>query len=220
MKLPFYRLLFWLAALLLPFFLILTAARLLITPLYAQIEYRMPWFPPDPYGLTFEDRLAYSRPSIEYLNNDEGIAFLARLTFPDGSRFFNQRELSHMVDVKALVKTSMRVWLIMAVFYLGLWLYGQKFARLTEYRRMLAAGGWWTIGFLLVLLLMVAVSFNWLFTFFHQIFFVDQTWIFFYDDSLIRLFPMVFWRDAFVYMGMLTIFLAGVLIVTGRKVMK
>ncbi len=64
-----YLILRWLAriaiVILVPFILIMTLVRLLLTPLFLQIEYRMPGFPLDPYGFTLQDRLQWSGyPSI------------------------------------------------------------------------------------------------------------------------------------------------------------
>ncbi|MRS04419.1 DUF1461 domain-containing protein, partial [bacterium] len=71
-------------------------------------------------------------------------------------------------------------------------------------------GGWITIGIILAVLISVAISFSQLFTWFHKIFFTGDTWLFLYTDSLIRLFPMQLWQDAFIWMG--SIALAGALI--------
>jgi integral membrane protein (TIGR01906 family) len=54
----------------------------------------------------------------------------------------------------------------------------------------------------------VLVDFDGLFTAFHHLFFEGDTWLFYYSDSLIRLFPMRFWRDAFILTGGITILLA------------
>ena len=63
--------LMWLVAILVPVILILTSVRLLLTPVFVQVEYRTPNFPPDPYGFTQQDRLYWSQIALEYLLNDE-----------------------------------------------------------------------------------------------------------------------------------------------------
>jgi len=91
--------------------------------LFPEIEYRMPGFPADEYGFTIQDRLQWSRISIDYLLNDADISFLGDLTFPDGSPLFNGRELSHMQDVKNVVQPVL--WVGYGVWFLvlgiGLW---------------------------------------------------------------------------------------------------
>ncbi len=71
----------------------------------------MPGFPEDSYGFTQAERLEYSKIAIEYLVNDAGPEFLGDLTFGDGKTpLYNEREVSHMVDVKVLVKFGLRLW--------------------------------------------------------------------------------------------------------------
>jgi integral membrane protein (TIGR01906 family) len=200
-----------------PFLLVMTSIRLLITPLYPQIEYRMPYFPVDLYGFSFEDRLKWSRPSIEYLVNNADLSYLADLRLPDGSSLYNERELSHMLDVKVLVQRMIVVWIGLVVVYAGLSLWAWRGKWMSQLWGALAAGGRWTITLILCLLALVAVSFNWLFTMFHRLFFSGDTWIFLYSDSLIRLFPIPFWRDAFIFVGAFTIGVAVLLIIYGGR---
>ncbi len=74
-----YLILRWLAripiVILVPFILIMTSVRLLLTPLFLQIEYRMPGFPPDPYGFTLQDRLQWSRVSLDFLMNNADLSY-------------------------------------------------------------------------------------------------------------------------------------------------
>jgi uncharacterized membrane protein len=44
-------------------------------------------------------------------------------------------------------------------------------------------------------MLLIGVSWNFVFTQFHEILFPPDTWTFYYTDSLIRLFPEKFWFD-------------------------
>ena len=54
------------------------------------------------------------------------------------------------------------------------------------------------------LILFVLVAFTQVFTLFHRVFFEGNTWIFLFSDTLIRLFPIRFWQDAFIFAGVLT----------------
>ena len=114
----------WLVTLLVPVVLVLFGVGVLLSPVYIQVEYRLPYFPDDPYGFTLEERLHWAGLSIEYLLNREGLEFLAELQFPTGqvaagscddylaprdcSYLYNDRELSHMLDVKIVVRYA--VW--------------------------------------------------------------------------------------------------------------
>lgn len=206
-----------LVVILVPLFLIMTSVRLLLTPLFLEIEYRMPGFPADEYGFNMDDRLYWSRLAVDYLLNDEEIAFLANLQFPDGRPLFNQRELRHMYDVKILVQQTITVWNIIILILLatGLWARGRRW--LPAYWRALAKGGWLTVGVIAAILLSVALSFNALFTLFHRLFFEGDTWIFARSDTLIRLFPLRFWQDAFILLGVLSLAGAAIFIWLGKK---
>lgn len=217
MKILLTRILLGLVVISLPFFLIMTAIHVLMNPWYPQVEYQMPYFPADEYGFTLADRLKWSRLSIDYLNNGADISYLADLRLEDGNPLYNDRELSHMHDVKVLVQKMYVVWDFMVVFYaavvLFFWLRGRKVLLWGA----LVNGGKFTITLILCILALVAVSFDWLFTMFHRLFFTGNTWIFFYSDSLIRLFPIPFWRDGFILMGIMTIAPAILLIVFGSR---
>ncbi|MGQ9593488.1 MAG: lipoprotein intramolecular transacylase Lit [Anaerolineae bacterium] len=197
----FPRVLGWLVAVLVPVALTLTAVRLLLTPAFLHLEYRTPGFPPDPYGFTLEDRLRWALPTLAYLLNDADLSFLAGLRLDDGSPLYLARELRHLEDTKRLVRSALRVWLgaWVALALLGAWArWGRWWG---EFRRGLARGGWLTVALLGAVVLVTFGSFGPLFVLFHRVFFEGDTWLFAYSDSLIRLFPIRFWRDAFVLAG-------------------
>ncbi len=207
----------WLMTLLLPVALVLSAVRLLITPLFLQVEYNTPGFPPDPYGFTKADRLYWAGIAATYLLNDADISFLAELRFPEGqaappescrfmddcTRLYNDRELKHMQDVKAVVQRALQVWLASLILLTGggVWAYYRGW--MAEYRRALRRGGWLTLGLLGGILLFVLLAFGVIFVAFHNVFFDPGTWTFFYSDTLIRLFPERFWRDTFLALALL-----------------
>lgn len=207
----------WLITLIIPFFLLMTAIRLLFSPLYPQVTYRLPGFPPDNYGFSLEDRLHWSRISIEYLLNDSDISFLANQQLPDGQPLYNERELSHMLDVKILVQRMIVAWTILLglLVVLGLWAWRGKW--LPDFLHGLGRGGMATIGIVVLILAGVAISFNALFTGFHEIFFTGDSWLFYYSDSLIRLFPLPFWEFGFVVMGVFTLLGSALLIWIERR---
>ncbi|MCS6908416.1 MAG: TIGR01906 family membrane protein [Anaerolineales bacterium] len=195
-----------LVSLLTPVLLTLTAVRLLMTPAFLQVEYNLPGFPADPYGFTKEERLYWSGIALEYLLNEAGIEFLADLRFADGTPVYNQRELRHMVDVKDVVQATLRVWYGVLVFFAGVSIFAWRSGRWAEFRVALRQGGLWTVLLLGVILLFVLVSFGVFFVAFHNVFFEPGTWVFHWSDTLIRLFPERFWRDAFLFVGGLEMF--------------
>ena len=214
---PMRPLLLALLSLAVPFWLILTAIRLLFTPAFLNVEYRLPGFPADPYGFTLQDRLHYGSLSLEYLVNDSDLTFLEEITLADGSPLYNARELSHMLDVKILVQQAFTVGWVLTGVLLGVGVWAWRARRLASYGSALSRGGIWTLGLVGAILLAVVLSFNALFTLFHRLFFTGDTWLFLYSDSLIRLFPMRFWQDAFIAMGLFTVLGALLLALFARK---
>lgn len=201
---------------LLPFFLLMTAIRLVFQPVFLQVEYNAPGFPPDPYGFTIEDRLKWGEISLDYLFNDAGISFLADQRLPDGTPLYNERELGHMLDVKNLVQLMVKVWLgLFVALALGL-IWAWRGDWVPEFVRAFARGGWLTLGIIGAILIAIVVSFDWLFTAFHRIFFTGDSWLFLYSDSLIRLFPLRLWQDGFIAMGIVTALLAIIFILGGN----
>jgi integral membrane protein (TIGR01906 family) len=65
----------------------------------------------------------------------------------------------------------------------------------------LKRGALLTIFIIFTVLLYLAINFNQLFTQFHQLFFESDSWLFLLSDNLIRLFPLRFWRDIFLFIG-------------------
>ncbi|MBG0783912.1 MAG: TIGR01906 family membrane protein [Anaerolineaceae bacterium] len=206
------RILGWVVTVLLPLVVLMVSVRLLITPLYAKVEYRMPGFPEDPYGFTLEDRLKWSAPSIEYLVNSEGINYLGDLAFDDGEPIYNSSELSHMADVKTVV-TGMRIALAaLMVGLLAVTVIAVRKGWRDSFLVALRRGGWGVLGLIATILILLVVNFDQLFTWFHQMFFTSGTWQFYTSDTLIRLFPMRFWQDAFIAVGLISVVI-GLLLV-------
>lgn len=212
MKLP--TLLSYFISLLTPLALIGLALRILLSPVYYIVEYNMPYFPEDTYGFTKEDRLKWAPFAVDYLINNADISYLGDLKFEDGSALYNERELSHMADVKGVVKSSLNVWygtltillILLAIFYKNDWL--------SHYLTGLQRGGWWMIvlaaslGFIAGAGILLNPNIFWnFFSWFHTLFFEGDSWLFYYSDTLIRLFPIRFWQDA--VLAMATIALGG-----------
>jgi integral membrane protein (TIGR01906 family) len=206
------RILSWAVTWAIPIALVLLTIRLLIGPVYLELEYRTPGFPDDPYGFTLEERLYWSKVTVEYLINNEDIEYLANLRFPEGqlvpqpscgfvedcSQVYNARELQHMVDVKHIVGISLGVmWAALGVIALT-GVFAWRGGWLHVYRRSLARGGWLTVILTIGIILFVLAAFGVIFVWFHEIFFDPGTWTFYYSDTLIRLFPERFWRDTFL----------------------
>ncbi len=203
---PIFTILSWLVTLLVPIALIGLGVRVLLTPLFLKIEYNMPYFPPDTYGFTKADRLKWAPYAMNYLVNNADISYLGNLKFDDGVPIYNERELSHMQDVKRLTQTVLRVWYgtLALLLLLGVWAWFGGWWQ--AYRLGLSRGGWLMIWIAVAigLIVVVGVAFSpdvfWnFFAGFHHLFFTGDSWLFLYSDTLIRLFPIRFWEDTFLW---------------------
>ncbi len=195
----------YLVIVLVPLVLVLTSARLLLTHQFVSIEYRMPGFPDDPYGLTQQQRLEYAPLALDYLFTDQGISFLAVQRFPDGTPLYNGRELGHMDDVKEVTRSFLKVWLLLSALLVGIAAAAWHFKWWDEFRGWLSRGGRLTVFVIIILLAFIAVSFDALFVKFHLIFFEGDSWLFLFSDTLIRLFPIRFWQDVFIALAVLSL---------------
>ena len=192
-------LLSWLTTLLTPIVLLGLGLRILLTPLFYNVEYRMPYFPPDPYGFTTQDRLHWAAYAVNYLVNSADISYLGDLTFPDGKPLYNERELSHMHDVKGVTQGALKTWYVAVVLLIGLGIWARYGKWWQAYLQGLRRGGWLMIGLTVVIGLFASIGFWQFFTLFHELFFQGNSWLFEYSDTLIRLFPLQFWEDAFLW---------------------
>ena len=195
----------------LPVALLLTSVRLLLTPAFVRLDYAVPGFPQDAYGFSTPDRISWADVSLDYLLNDEPIAFLGELKFDDGQAVYNERELKHMLDVKILVQQAMGVWLAALAASLVLLLLIGQFAGWDRALQALRNGARATLVVMGILLVLIAAAFQFVFVGFHRVFFQGDTWLFLYSDTLIRLFPERFWLTAFVGIVVGTVGLACVL---------
>lgn len=207
-----FLLLSWLVTLLIPLALIGLGLRVLLTPVFLQFEYNMPYFPPDEYGFTKEDRLRWAPYAVEYLVNRADISYLGDLRFDDGTPLYNERELGHMQDVKRVAQAALKVWYATLAVLLALGIWSRLDHWEQAYRQGLMRGGWLMVGLAVVIGLVVVVGITinpdvfWnFFAGFHKLFFVGNSWLFLYSDTLIRLFPLRFWQDAFLYAAIIAL---------------
>lgn len=202
----------WLVTILIPVALIGLGLRLLLTPVFLRVEYNLPYFPADSYGFTTADRLKWAPYALEYLVNNADISYLGDLKFEDGTPLYNERELSHMADVKRVVKGALTAWYVTLAALLGLGLWSRFGSWEQAYRQGLMRGGWLMVGLAAVIgvIVLVGIAINpnvfWnFFAGFHSLFFEGDSWLFYFSDTLIRLFPIRFWQDAFLWAAVIAL---------------
>ncbi len=201
----------------LPFLIVITSIRIVLTPLFLEVEYRLPGFPADDFGFNFQERMNWAKISLNYLVNNSGIEFLGNQKLPNGQPLYEERELSHMKDVKDLTQSVLLIWILLLAFFTLTILFFWNNGALKEFWQAVSLGGWVTIGLVALVILGVFLNFDALFTGFHRIFFKGDTWLFFYGNTLIRLFPERLWQDVFLFIGSFSLLFSTLAGILGRK---
>ena len=177
----------------------------LLSPIFTNLEYRRPGFPDDSYGFTTAERLDFGNQTRRYLISNNTLEDLQQLVFENGDPIYIERELSHLEDVKIVLQGVLKVFYgAAAVYFLG-GLIARSRGWQNIYLKAIFLGGKITAGLLVMILFLTLISFQALFTNFHLLFFEGDSWLFFYSDTLIRLFPVQFWQDIFLVFGILTL---------------
>ena len=62
------------------------------------------------------------------------------------------------------------------------------------------------IGLIVIVGIVINPNVFWgFFTAFHKLFFEGDSWLFLYSDTLIRLFPIRFWQDTFLFAAVIAL---------------
>ena len=116
--------------------------------------------------------------------------------------FYNICELKHMQDVKSVTRVALSIWLVggvLALLAAGVLYY--SWDSMAALRGGVMVGAGITLAIYLGLLAYIGLNFDALFVQFHEVFFEKGTWMFLWSDSLIRMFPLRFWQDCFIFVS-------------------
>jgi len=194
-----------------PVVLVVMPIRALMHPRWVYFEYGRPDFPPDAFGFTPQERTRLAITGIESIIGPRGVVVLQEARFPDNSPAFNEREVGHMQDVRAVtgnIYFAQVVLFIAAAIAVVVLVRGRAPDAASG---ALSTGAVVTVVLLVTLVVLVLTSFDAFFTTFHRVFFSGDTWLFNYTDTLIRLYPVPFWFDAAAAIGVTSIVEALVL---------
>ena len=151
-------------------------------------------------GIEKADLMAVASEIRSYFNSaTEPLAVMTRV-FGKERVLFNEKEVVHMHDVKKLVRGVYWVGVGSALFIVGFIAAGFYLRRRAFWRtlaRLGLFGAGVTVGLTLLVGLMSLVSFDFLFTLFHELSFANDFWQL--DprrDFLVMMFPSGFWFDA------------------------
>ena len=190
--------------------LVVNALRVLATESFTRWE--VDRLEPDRYGLTDTRREALALLGLESIRpGSRGIELLENQRLSDGAAAFDERELSHMRDVRSVFGNALRVQLAVVI---ALVLLAVALAR-TRLRAVVPRGA--LIGALATLAVavlavpVIVLGFDTFFTRFHEMFFEGDSWEFADTDTLIRVYPEAFWVDVSRIAAALTVVQAAVL---------
>jgi integral membrane protein (TIGR01906 family) len=192
-----------------PFVIILAAVRFAFSwqPVYtyAIVAYHAD----EATGLPSSQLLAATRTIRNYFTNDERDLNITVLN-TDGQpqTLFNQREIAHMRDVKALVQ---RFYALLAIAILVVAAYAAaallwNFGSVRGLARAALAGSILTVALVLAFGAAALLGFDQLFTEFHVLSFSNDFWqLDPATDHLVQMFPLGFWFDVSMFVGVLAL---------------
>jgi len=226
---PIQRLAQWAIVIALPAFLLLSNVRLLMTSAFLQYEYSRPDFPAAT-GLSSTERMAIAQTTLDYVTGQADLETLRRLPYREkevqhlvdvrvvAGRAFAVHWLAGGLLLAALLflvispralrptqEENSSLWdRLPTCPTVGSFQASRPGTRPLAARGLLYGSGL-TLALLVALALFIYVNFDVFFVKFHQMFFAGDSWLFAYEDTLIRLFPVPFWFAAALGIALLTI---------------
>lgn len=149
--------------------------------------------------------------NIQDFFNEKSNEKIQMTTYINGieKKLFNSKEIRHMIDVKNLILNikffNYLLWTTVIVILL-IKISLSKDKILNTFRVIAKSYFIYSVSILISALILLALSFRWIFYFFHIISFNNNLWIL--DprtDYLIKIFEEVFFMDAAILIGILTL---------------
>lgn len=167
------------------------------------------------YEQEFEKNYVYSDVENADLISDSLVEYLKHGEYDDTMlQSFSEQELDHMYDVRKVI-TWFNIWfyitfiLYLFLFIVSLIIFKKEFRKV--YSKTLKYSGGFSIA-LICLMSILGFVFESFFSYFHSIFFEEGTWVFGWNDMLIRLYGGSFFFDSFVWILVLSfIFSCGLI---------
>jgi integral membrane protein (TIGR01906 family) len=157
-----------------------------------------------------EDQLnSVAQGMINYLDgSDETLADDTAVVWGVERPFFNEKEISHMVDVKFLFTWGIAIKNIAIFVLLASIVYFVASHFILRNKPLRTMFGWWrgfsagTLVLVAALGITIAINFRRAFTIFHEIFFTNDLWLLNpRTDLLINMLPNQFFQDIAMFIG-------------------
>lgn len=187
------------------FIFIATAVQTLLSPTYINVAYQLPNIPIDKFGFSTSERLIWANVSVNFLISEINEEDLKLLILERRKPVFTEREVSHLVDVKKVIKSLTNLWVFSIALLLTTGLFFYRTNRLKLFLRSWVHASWLTIGILTIVGFFSFVDFWSFFSQFHELFFTGDSWLFPENSTLIRLFPTQFWQNSLNAIGFITL---------------
>ena len=149
--------------------------------------------------------------NIQDFFNEKSNEKIQMTTYINGieKNLFNSKEIRHMIDVKNLILNikffNYLLWTTVIVILL-IKISLSKDKILNTFRVIAKSYFIYSVSILISALILLALSFRWIFYFFHIISFNNNLWILDpRSDYLIKIFEEVFFMDAAILIGILTL---------------
>ena len=150
-------------------------------------------------GLDNEELKQTAQRLIDYFNSDEEFTDI---------EVFQEREISHLKDVKGLIQLVYRLQIGTLIFILIYIIFNFLMLRHAHWRNIakrLVWGGLATIALVAILGVLALVGFDDLFLWFHLVSFRNELWQLSPDAMLLLMFPQGFFNDATLFIAAGTI---------------
>jgi len=187
---------------LLPLIIIVAPIRAAMMPWIVPFEYALPGFPDDGVNIVYPgkgmkpaERLRLGLEGLEGVAGARGIQVLREAKFDNGQLAFNEREVEHLDDVRKLINVlfPLHTVAVIAALVAGAILWRANRAAVGA---ALRGGGIATLALIVGVIAFALIGWDTFFVTFHRLFFSGETWLFNWDDTLIRLYPVEFWQIA------------------------
>ncbi len=203
----------------LPYSIISMSSRIAFSEWFIDWQYSLESFPEDPYGMSKEERKRLAKLGLKAVTSDEGMEEFKRAKLPDGRPAFRQKEIKHMEDVKNLLSILFPLGYILSVVDMLIFIY-LFLSNKTLLGRGLMGGGILCITLLICAGVLSITDYDLAFEKFHDLFFDPYSWRFSYSDTLLRIYPRMFWFNGTIFVISLSVILSLLSIIIGFLIRK